>query len=157
MLGSSVLISLDILVFIFHKCFLLAEMTTKFNKDLYAKMRTKKDEPLSSLGKRTVRIIGKPPWLLHRPPSLPLSLVLRRWGRLLQPLRLKRSLLLPPKDLGWPTKGRRKPILVRLAFGMTRVWRWKRCTGSWLLRTWRPFLACPSMRLRLTMSTNWFS
>ena len=47
----------------------LAKMTTKFNKDLYAKMRTKKDEPLSSLGKRTVRIIGKPPWLLHRPPS----------------------------------------------------------------------------------------
>ncbi|KAL0000412.1 hypothetical protein SO802_014193 [Lithocarpus litseifolius] len=34
-------------------------MTTKFNKDMYAKMRTKKDEPLSSLGKRTVRITGK--------------------------------------------------------------------------------------------------
>ena len=36
-------------------------MATKFNKDMYAKMRTKKDEPLSSLGKRTVRIIGKAP------------------------------------------------------------------------------------------------
>ena len=59
MLGSSILISLYILVFIFHKCFLLAEMTTKFNKDMYAKMRTKKDELLSSLGKRTVRITGK--------------------------------------------------------------------------------------------------
>ena len=61
MLGSSVLISLDILVFLFHKCFLLAKMTTKFNKDLYAKMRTKKDELLSSLGKRIVRITGKGP------------------------------------------------------------------------------------------------
>ena len=34
-------------------------MTTKFNKDIYAKMRTKKDKPLSSLGKRTVRITRK--------------------------------------------------------------------------------------------------
>ena len=36
-------------------------MMTKFNKDMYAKMRSKKDEPLSSLGKRTVCIIGKGP------------------------------------------------------------------------------------------------
>ena len=36
-------------------------MMTKFNKDLYAKMRTKKDEPLSSLGKRTVHVTGKGP------------------------------------------------------------------------------------------------
>ena len=42
-------------------------MTTKFNKDLYAKIRTKKDEPLSSLGKRTVRITGKGP--LATPPA----------------------------------------------------------------------------------------
>ena len=61
MLGSLVLISLYALVFLFHKCFPLAEMTTKFNKDMYAKMRTKKDEQLSSLGKRTVRITGKGP------------------------------------------------------------------------------------------------
>lgn len=37
------------------------KMTTKFNKDIYAKMRTKKDEPLSSLGKRTVRVTRKGP------------------------------------------------------------------------------------------------
>ena len=47
--------------FIFYKCFSLVEMMTKFNKDLYAKMRTKKDEPLSSLGKRTVYVTGKGP------------------------------------------------------------------------------------------------
>ena len=70
MLGSSVLISLDILVFLFHKCFSLAEMKTKFNKDLYVKMRTKKEEPLSSLGKRTVRVTGKGP---SATPSLLLS------------------------------------------------------------------------------------
>ena len=31
-------------------------MTTKFNKDMYTKMRAKKDEPLSNIGKKTVRI-----------------------------------------------------------------------------------------------------
>ena len=36
-------------------------MTTKFNKDMYAKMRTEKDEPLSSLGKRTVHVTRKGP------------------------------------------------------------------------------------------------
>ena len=36
-------------------------MTTKFNKDMYAKMRAKKDEPLSNIGKKTVRVTGKGP------------------------------------------------------------------------------------------------
>ena len=36
-------------------------MTTKYNKDMYAKMRSKKDETLSSIGKKGVRVIGKGP------------------------------------------------------------------------------------------------
>ena len=36
----------------FFKYSILAEMTTKFNKDMYAKMRSKKDEPLSNIGKK---------------------------------------------------------------------------------------------------------
>ena len=36
-------------------------MTTKFNKDMYAKMRPKKDELLSNIGKKTVHVIGKGP------------------------------------------------------------------------------------------------
>ena len=36
-------------------------MTTKFNKDMYAKMRSKKDEPLSNIGKKEVRVTGKGP------------------------------------------------------------------------------------------------
>ena len=36
-------------------------MTTKFNKDMYAKMSSKKDEPLSSIGKKGVRVTGKGP------------------------------------------------------------------------------------------------
>ena len=40
---------------------ILAEMTTKFNKDMYTKMRSKKDEPLSNIGKKGVRVTGKGP------------------------------------------------------------------------------------------------
>ena len=36
-------------------------MTTKFNKDMYTKMRSKKDELLSSIGKKGVRVTGKGP------------------------------------------------------------------------------------------------
>ena len=36
-------------------------MTTKFNKDMYAKMRSNKDEPLSSIGKKGVRVTRKGP------------------------------------------------------------------------------------------------
>ena len=32
---------------------------TKFNKDMYAKMRAKKDEPLSNIGKKMVHITGR--------------------------------------------------------------------------------------------------
>ena len=49
------------LFFYFNKCFPFVEIMTKFNKDMYAKMRTKKDEPLSSLRKKTVRVTGKGP------------------------------------------------------------------------------------------------
>ena len=48
--------------FFFNKCFLLAEMTTKFNKDMYVKMRSKKDESLSNIVKKTVRVTGKGPF-----------------------------------------------------------------------------------------------
>ena len=36
-------------------------MTTKFNKDMYAKMRSKKDESLSNIRKKTVRVTRKGP------------------------------------------------------------------------------------------------
>ena len=34
-------------------------MMTKFNKDMYAKMRSKKDKPLSNIGKKGVHVTGK--------------------------------------------------------------------------------------------------
>ena len=41
-------------------------MTTRFNKDMYAKMRSKKDEPLANIGKKVVRVTGKGPFV---PPA----------------------------------------------------------------------------------------
>ena len=46
-------------VFFFDKCFLLAEMTTIFNKDMYARMRGKTDEPLFAIGTKPVRITDR--------------------------------------------------------------------------------------------------
>ena len=34
-------------------------MTTKFNKEMYAKIKGKKNEPLSNIGQRRLRIIDK--------------------------------------------------------------------------------------------------
>ena len=36
-------------------------MMTKFNKDMYTKMRLKKDKSLSNIGKKTVRVTRKGP------------------------------------------------------------------------------------------------
>ena len=59
--------------FFFDKCFLLVEMTTKFNKDMYARMRSKKDEPLSALGTKSVRITDRGVPILAALPSSPTS------------------------------------------------------------------------------------
>ena len=54
---------------IIDKCSLLVEMTTKFNKDMYARMRNKKDEPLSALGTKSVRITDRGTPILAVLPS----------------------------------------------------------------------------------------
>ena len=70
---------LPIFLFVFtwiiiDKCPLLAEMTTKFNKDMYARMRNKKDEPLSALGTKSVRITDRGASILAALPSSPPSI-----------------------------------------------------------------------------------
>ena len=47
-------------------------MTTKFNKDMYAKMRAKKDEPLASIGKKVVRVTGKGPFVVPSVDATPI-------------------------------------------------------------------------------------
>ena len=48
-------------------------MTTKFNKDMYARMRGKKDEPLSAIGTKFVRITDRGVSVLSALPSSPTS------------------------------------------------------------------------------------
>ena len=47
-------------------------MTTRFNKDMYAKMRSKKDEPLANIGKKGVRVTGKGPSILPATDATPI-------------------------------------------------------------------------------------
>ena len=47
------------LSFSFFFNFFFIEMTTKFNKDLYAKIKEKKNEPFSSIGQRRLKITDK--------------------------------------------------------------------------------------------------
>ncbi|XP_030956177.1 uncharacterized protein LOC115978295 [Quercus lobata] len=48
-------------------------MTTKFNKDMYAKMRSKKDESLSNIGKKSVRVTGKGPSVTPSTSVIPIG------------------------------------------------------------------------------------
>ena len=142
--------------FNFYKCFPFVGMMTKFNLDMYAKMRSKKNEPPSNLGKRTMCITGKGPLLLQLPPLLQLSPVLRRQGKPLRPLPLWRSLLLSLKGHTWQTKGRRRLIPVRSVSGMMLNLWWKGHMRSSLLRTWSFSQACLPTRWWLIMSTDSF-
>ena len=46
-------------------------MTTKFNKDMYARMRNKKDEPLPAIGAKSVRVMERGAPILAALPSTP--------------------------------------------------------------------------------------
>ena len=46
-------------------------MTSKFNRNMYARMRGKKDEPLSALGTKSVRITDRGVLILVALPSSP--------------------------------------------------------------------------------------
>ena len=48
-------------------------MTTKFNKDMYARMRGKKDEPLSALGTKSIHITDRGVPILATLSSSPTS------------------------------------------------------------------------------------
>ena len=69
-------------------------MTTKFNKDMYAKMRSKKDEPLSNIRKKGVHVTGKGPSVTSIASATPIVFDVKIARTVSQPLRLKRSLLL---------------------------------------------------------------
>ena len=51
--------SFRLLFLILTLFFLSAEMTTKFNQELYTKIKAKKNEPLSSIGAQRLRVVEK--------------------------------------------------------------------------------------------------
>ena len=81
------------------KCFSLTEMMTKFNKDMYVKMRSKKDEPLSNIGKKVVRVTGKGPSVTPLGSVTPIVSVTET-TRMASPATLKEEI---------PTSGSKRP------------------------------------------------
>ena len=60
---------------IINKCSLLAEMTANFNKDMYARMRNKKDKPLSAIGTKSIRITDRGALILAVLPFSPTPVI----------------------------------------------------------------------------------
>ena len=50
---------ISLLLFLSYSFLLCVEMTTKFNQELFAKIKAKKNESLSSIGQRRVKVIEK--------------------------------------------------------------------------------------------------
>ena len=105
-------------------------MTTKFNKGIYAKMRSKKDKPLSNIGKKGVRVTGK--GLSVTPVAFATTIVfgVETVRTASQPLQLKRFLLLLQKGHAYRSRRRKRLILARLPSGTTKDWQWKGHTRS---------------------------
>ena len=101
---------------------------TKFNKGMYAKMRGKKNEPLSNLGKRTVQVVEKG---ISVTPLAPVTEPSRMASpgtsvEEITPLRKK-----PRVD----DKGRTRPILVHPPFLTMLALRWQGHKSLFLLRS----------------------
>ena len=81
---------------------------SKFNKDMYAKIKAKKNKPLSSIGQKTLRITDKErererkKWLKGVRPLL----LWTRDGQLLLPFPLRKSL--PRRSRRSGTRARRR-------------------------------------------------
>ena len=95
-------------------------MMTKFNKDMYAKMRSKKDKPLSSIGKNGVRVTGKGPFITPIASTTPIVSGVET-ARMASPTTSVEEI---------PTPSLKRLILTRLLSGTMRDWRWKGHIGS---------------------------
>ena len=131
-------------------------MTTKFNNDMYAKMRAKKDEPLSNIGKKMMRITGR------GSPAVPAtSITLVASGaettRTASPSTSIEELpTLVSKDLVCLQRRKRRLIPVYPPSGVTRGWRWTGLMGLSLLKISRSSPGCPSILWQVVMSIDLF-
>ena len=96
---------------------------------MYAKMRSKKDEPLSNLKKRTMHVVRKGPLVT---PAVPGTKTMRTAS----PAISVEEIVLPSqRNHAWPSKERRRLIPVRPMFGTMLGSQWKEHMRSSLLRT----------------------
>ena len=99
-------------------------MTTKFNKDMYAKMRSRKDEPLSSIGKKGVRVTGKGPLVTPVTSATPIVSTVET-VRTVSPATLVEEIPTPSsKRLQVSGREREK------SYGVTGAWLWTGRMGS---------------------------
>ena len=103
--------------------------------DEYAKMRAKKDEPLSNIGKKAVRITGRGFPVVPVTSITPSFLGRRQRGRRLLRPPLKSFRPLPPSDFVCPRRTRRRLILACPPSEVMRDWPWTGLMGLSLLTT----------------------
>ena len=119
-------------------------MTTKFNKDMYVRMRSKKDEPLSALGTKSVLITDRGISILAALPSSPTSAPARVAS--LTPSVEE----LPPHNkrlkVGRSRRRRLTPSL--LVSGMTPKSQWRELKIPSTQTSLRCFRECQQMTLR---------
>ena len=126
-------------------------MTTKFNKDMYAKVKAKKDEPLLNIGKTTVRITGR------GSPAVPTTSITpvtsgAEMMRTASPSTSIEELLTPAsKRPHLSSKEKERLIPIRLPSGVTRGLLWTGLTGLSLLKTSRSSLGCPPILWQVVM------
>ena len=121
-----------------------AGITTKFNQRMYAKMRGKKNDPISSIKKRTVRVIEKgvfviPPASITEPSRMASSVTLVEE---ITPLRKKTHVEGQGEGQGW------------FSFILRFLRCWRGHKRFLLLRSWRSSQAYPLTRLWVVISTN---
>ena len=87
-------------------------MTSKFNQLMYTQIRAKKNEPLSSLGKRVVRVVEKG-------ASVTPTTSIPEVTRIASLATLVEEITPCPKKQCVADKGKRWPTLARSAFGTT--------------------------------------
>ena len=140
-----------ILFFFFLTLASLVEMTTKFNKDMYTKMRAKKDEPLSNIGKKTVRITGRGSPAVLATSTTPVAFGAETTSTASPSTSIEELPTPASKRPHLSSKEKERLIPIRLPSGVTRGLLWTGLTGLSLLKTSRSSLGCPPILWQVVM------
>ena len=129
----------------------LAKITTKFNKNMYAKMRAKKDEPLSNIGKKTVRITGRGSPAVLATSTTPVAFGAETTSTASPSTSIEELPTPASKRPHLSSKEKERLIPIRLPSGVTRGLLWTGLTGLSLLKTSRSSLGCPPILWQVVM------